>query len=325
MSVYQKIFKYAPIGIAFVGADFKLLKVNPMLCQILGYDEAELLGKTFVDITHREDIDKDVNLITQLFRGEISSYRIEKRYITKDQRIIWGNLTATLFHNQDGTIQALKLVEDITERKHTEEALKISEQRFRLFMEMAADGIMIFDQAGNILMANTKARELLGYNEEEVLQLNLQAIVAPEDLQRQPIRYAQMQRGETIQDERLLIRKDGSQLTVDVSAKFLPDMGFQVIFRDVSQRKAHEADMKELIENLEKALANVRTLEDLLPICSVCKKIRNDDGYWQQIESYITEQTGTHFSHAICRDCAKELYPDYYDRMFAHEKMTVSG
>ena len=61
---------------------------------------------------------------------------------------------------------------------------------------------------------------------------------------------------------------------------------------------------------LEKALQEVKTLRGIIPICSACKKIRNDDGYWNQIESYISQHSEAEFSHSICPDCAKKLYPD---------------
>ena len=69
---------------------------------------------------------------------------------------------------------------------------------------------------------------------------------------------------------------------------------------------------EELILNLQKALAEVKKLSGMLPICSSCKKIRDDDGYWQQIEEYIRDHSEADFTHGICNDCVKELYPDLY-------------
>jgi len=69
---------------------------------------------------------------------------------------------------------------------------------------------------------------------------------------------------------------------------------------------------KELIANLQKALTEVKTLSGLLPICSSCKKIRDDEGYWQQIEEYIMDHSEADFTHGICNECVKELYPEFY-------------
>ena len=75
-------------------------------------------------------------------------------------------------------------------------------------------------------------------------------------------------------------------------------------------------ELVELVKNLKAALENVKTLSGLLPICSNCKKIRNDGGYWEQIEGYIRDHSEAEFSHSICPDCIKKLYPDIYDELF---------
>jgi phosphoserine phosphatase RsbU/P len=71
-----------------------------------------------------------------------------------------------------------------------------------------------------------------------------------------------------------------------------------------------ERERDRLIEELRQALAKIRKLSDLLPICMYCKKIRDDKGYWSELEAYIRENTDTEFSHSICRECAQKHYPD---------------
>jgi PAS domain S-box-containing protein len=82
--------------------------------------------------------------------------------------------------------------------------------------------------------------------------------------------------------------------------------GISVLFRDISLRKNEEAERERLISELRDALAQVRTLRGLIPICAWCKKIRNDDGYWQQLEAYITNHSEAKFTHWMCPDCARE-------------------
>ncbi|MBF0259415.1 MAG: GAF domain-containing protein, partial [Desulfamplus sp.] len=81
--------------------------------------------------------------------------------------------------------------------------------------------------------------------------------------------------------------------------------------RNLDKRNMAEKANAKLIEELKEALANVKQLSGLLPICSFCKKIRDDKGYWNQIECYIRDHSDAEFSHSICRECAKEHYPDY--------------
>jgi hypothetical protein len=80
--------------------------------------------------------------------------------------------------------------------------------------------------------------------------------------------------------------------------------------------KNAEKEQRALAVSLKEALGNVKVLKELLPICANCKKIRDDDGYWQQIDTYITENSDTYFSHGICPDCCKKLYPAQYEQMF---------
>jgi hypothetical protein len=86
--------------------------------------------------------------------------------------------------------------------------------------------------------------------------------------------------------------------------------GYQGIIRDVTDNKRKQIERERLILELQEALAEVKTLSGLLPICSHCKKIRDDKGYWTQLESYIHQHSEAVFSHGICQKCAQKYYPD---------------
>ncbi len=89
--------------------------------------------------------------------------------------------------------------------------------------------------------------------------------------------------------------------------------GFYVIVALlVSRLHAIMQERSDLIEELQKTLGEVKELRGILPICSSCKRIRTDEGYWQNVDEYISRHTKAEFSHGICRDCAMRLYPDYY-------------
>ena len=87
-------------------------------------------------------------------------------------------------------------------------------------------------------------------------------------------------------------------------------MGTQGIARDISARKQAEEEREKLHSKLQEAFDNIKTLKGLLPICANCKDIRDDKGYWNQIEAYIRDHSDAEFSHSICPDCAKKLYSD---------------
>lgn len=84
------------------------------------------------------------------------------------------------------------------------------------------------------------------------------------------------------------------------------------IIQDITDRKQAEAEREKLIKDLQETLEKVRILSGMLPICANCKKIRDDKGYWNQIESYIQDHSEAEFSHGICPECAKTLYPELY-------------
>src|SRR5215469_1766632 len=119
---FRRVFEEGPLGLALIGKDYHFLKINSALCQMVGYTEQELVQRTFADITHPDDIREDMALAERLFRGEIPSFRLQKRYVKKNGQIIWINLTGSLIRTQNGEpLYALAMVEDITEVKRTQE------------------------------------------------------------------------------------------------------------------------------------------------------------------------------------------------------------
>lgn len=93
----------------------------------------------------------------------------------------------------------------------------------------------------------------------------------------------------------------------------------EMLQSEIRRRERAEAEKEASIIDLTDALSRIRTLSGLLPICASCKKIRDDRGYWNQIESYISSRSEAEFSHSICPGCAKRLYPEHYDALFPEE------
>jgi alpha-galactosidase len=109
---------------------------------------------------------------------------------------------------------------------------------------------------------------------------------------------------------------DGSRKTILNSAMPIrnPDgkiAGAIIVNQDITEKRRMEKERDQLIQNLESALAQVRTLSGLLPICASCRMIRDGEGHWSSIETYIQERTATKFSHGICPQCMSALYPEY--------------
>lgn len=131
---FRRIFDDAPIGISLANSlDYRFIMVNPAFCQLLGYTELELTAHSCPAISDLDDLAQEQLYAEQMLRGEISSYQMEKRYIRKNRQIVWGSLRTTAIRNQAGEIvYALGMVEDITKRKQSEQALQQQVERERL-------------------------------------------------------------------------------------------------------------------------------------------------------------------------------------------------
>lgn len=137
----QEIFSQAPVGIAQTGTDGQWLRINDRLCEMLGYSRTELHGKTFLDITHPDDREASLTAVHKLLAGESSSWLKEKRYIRKDEVIVWGRLFTSLVRDQDNQPQYfISVVEDITEQKLIEERLRASEAQLMEAQRLAKVG-----------------------------------------------------------------------------------------------------------------------------------------------------------------------------------------
>lgn len=121
---FRLAFDRAPIGMAIIGTNMRFARVNEALCTMLHYTEEELKQRTFMEITHPEDIHAGVEQVQQMFAGEIPYYRTEKRYFDKYGRLVWVYLTATVVRREDGTpLYAMGMMENISERKQAEQEL----------------------------------------------------------------------------------------------------------------------------------------------------------------------------------------------------------
>ena len=216
-------------------------------------------------------------------------------------------------------VQANKaLQKEIFERERTETVLKESEEKYNQFFKTSRDCVFITSKNGKIVDINDAAVELLGYSSrEELLQMKIPFVYANEEERVKHIKVAS-ECGYTKEYPLNLRRKDGSIRHVLITAVSRCDadgktIGFQGTIRDVTEQKLNEEERERLILELQEAVSQVKALSGLLPICASCKKIRDDKGYWNQIEAYIRDHSEAKFSHSICPECAKKLYPEFYD------------
>ncbi|MBW2565339.1 MAG: PAS domain S-box protein [Deltaproteobacteria bacterium] len=209
---------------------------------------------------------------------------------------------------------------EIVERKQVEEALRESERNYRSIIENMIDIYYRADLEGTVLLVSPSAVGLLGYDSiDELIGKNVARDFYYLPDEREVFLNGLRTEGKVIGYEVTLKRKDGTPVVGETNSHFAFDksgkpIAVEGIFRDVTMRKQAEQERERLISELQDALAEVKALSGLLPICSSCKNIRDDKGYWNQIEAYIKAHSEAEFSHSICPACAKKLYPEFWEK-----------
>jgi PAS domain S-box-containing protein len=135
--------------------------------------------------------------------------------------------------------------QDITVRKKAEIALTESEERYRILIEQAADGIFLGDQEGNFIAVNSTGCKMTGYSKDELLKLNMDKLFSLHERERTPLRYDLLKKGVDVINTRKLSRKDGSKIIIEMNTRMMPDQTYQSIFRDITERKRAEKLLKE--------------------------------------------------------------------------------
>ena len=440
----RTIFNQAPIGMALVDKTGRLLEINHVIVQMLGYTKEELLKKRFPEITHPEDVLKDVGNFHDLLEGRAQTYQIEKRYVKKDGKTFLGRLTVSRLNDKDlDSAFAIGMLENIDDWKHAE----ASNRRLQSIVEGTTDLVATADPSGHFTYVNKAGRSLLGigetenisgisprefYSEEVVRELKAgirsaivnngrwQGNVILKSRSGREIPVSQVILGHLNEDGELtyfstiardMTKEEEAKTALDKERTLLrtiiesiPDevvvkdterrfvlantaavralkkknasevLGFRdedlmspeyaglateqeervlrtgemvtnihgkdkidpvtgtvlrgilmtkvplrnkegmitnivVVNRDITELREAEAEKGRVIEELKNALTEINTLSGLLPICAGCKKIRDDGGYWNRIESYIENHTSVQFSHGLCPDCMGEYFP----------------
>ncbi len=204
------------------------------------------------------------------------------------------------------------LVRSCTQRERAEAEL----HKFKLGIDRSEEVIFLTDLDGTITYVNPSFEKTYGYGSEETLGKTpriLKSDTLPEEVYQEY--WSRILEKKVVSGELTNKTKDGRMLTVQSSANPILDdsgniKGFIAIQHDITERKRAEEERDKLIRELETAIDNVKELSGMLPICASCKKVRDDEGYWHQIETYIKKHSEAEFSHSICPDCVEKLYPD---------------
>jgi PAS domain S-box-containing protein len=204
---------------------------------------------------------------------------------------------------------------NVTEQKRIETELGLSEERYRDLIESASDLIQSVGPDGQFLFVNQAWRETLGYTEVELAGVSFFDIVDADRRDECRDMFHQIFAGKIgLQIETVFVTSEGGKINVEGTSDCEVEGGHAVsirsIFRNITSRKQAEAEREKLVQELRATIASVRELGGLLPICASCKRIRDDNGRWHRLETFITAHSRAEFSHGICPECAEKLYPE---------------
>lgn len=249
---FRLAFENGPIGKALVAPDGRWLRVNRALCDILGHSEEELLSRNLRDLTHPDDLPGDAVDLDPVLDGEVPSYSIEKQYLHPAGNVVWVNLSVSLVRDDEGVpLYFIAQIEDCSERRRAADALRESEERYRLLVENAKDyAIFMLDSEGRVVSWNAGAERIHGYQAHDITGGHFSRFYAEEDAgQGKPEQgLAMAVAHRRFEDEGWRVRADGSRFWANVVITTLHDdtgglRGFAIVSRDITERKQAEERM----------------------------------------------------------------------------------
>ncbi len=180
------------------------------------------------------------------------------------------------------------------------------------FFDLSIDMLCCLDFNGYFKKLSPAWERTLGFSREELMSRPFIEFVHPDDRERTLKQNAAVRGGgQALGFENRYLCKDGSYRWFHWNAA--PDRSWRVIYsvaRDVTEKKQAEEERERLVGELQTALAEVKSLQSILPICSYCRKVRDDANYWDTVENYISAHTSTLFSHSICPSCLQTHFAD---------------
>ena len=252
---FRSYFELGLIGMAITSPNKSCVEVNDEICRILGYERSELLRMTWAEVTHPDDLAADVAQFNRVLAGEIAGYSMDKRFIRKDGQVIDATISGKCLRRTDGSVDYfVVLLQDITERKRSEQTLRESEERMRAVLESALDCIVTIDHHGRVVEFNPAAEKTFGYKRDAMIgQLMGDLIIPPTLRERYRCGLAHyLSTGEAAvlgqRIELMGMRSDHSEFPVELAITRVgaqePPL-FTGFIRDITERKQAEEALAE--------------------------------------------------------------------------------
>ncbi len=242
---FRSTFEQAAVGIAHVAPDGKFIRINQRFCDIVGYSKDELIRRTFQDITHPDDLQRDIGILHRMLSGDLKIHSIEKRYRRKNGAVVWANLTTTLLHDQNNKPKYfISVIEDISDRKKAEETLKLTQ----FSVDRSIDAVFWIGRDAKFIDVNEAACKALDYSREELLAMTVHDIDPNFPEQVWPSHWDEIKRKGSFIIESNHKTRDGRTYPVEIAINYfkMDGMEYNCAFaRDITERKKTEEALKE--------------------------------------------------------------------------------
>ncbi len=250
---YKLVFDNPLVGVTIRSKEGYVLNANEAFCRLLGYTENEIVNEHFSKFTHAPDLEKELQLFNDVLSGKIATYQIEKRYITKQLKIIWTELSVTSVKNERGDIQfLLAFIQNISSKKIAEKSLRKSEADLRNILENTDTAYVLLDKKANVLSFNKVAQKMalneLGENINEGRDyLSLMPPGVREDVSEKILTV--LMTGNEMKYERTYVQNDGITKWFLVSMHPILSegnkiLGLSIAATDITNRKKTEMQIK---------------------------------------------------------------------------------
>ena len=320
---FRTVLEAAPDAMIIADQSGKIVMANLQAEKLFGYTRQELLGQAVEMLTPERYRHKHVAQRAEYHRTPSRRDRmgegLDLQAVRKDGTEFPAAINLSPLQTSEGTL-VLSAIRDITERKRWENALRDSEEYVRVLLENSNDSIAILEADGRLRYLSPANERIVGIPTSKRVGTSAFDNVHPDDVLNLKKFFQENvpKPGPTPIFEYRTRHADGHWVHVEAIGNNLlhnPVIhGIVVNARDITERKHAQAERERLISELQEAIGKVKTLTGLLPICASCKKIRDDRGDWNHIETYISERSEADFSHGICPECARRLYPEYYKK-----------
>jgi len=252
---FRDLFEHAPSGVCVTGMDGRFIEVNAAFCRIMGYSERELLATSFDKLTYPDDREPSFRLRERLLNDPDRSLEIEKRYLHSSGRLVWGRVKVSLLRSPDRPPCYVGHLEDITERKRAEEALRETEERFREVFEHAPFGMCLTGLDRRLIQVNAAFCRMLGYSEEELMGRSWVEFTHPDDLTLSQEMCEQLRRNadHAVEAEKRYLHRSGAVVWARIRIALLRGHDgepscYVAHVEDITERKRAEEVLRETEE-----------------------------------------------------------------------------